>query len=360
MIKRFLVISGLVLALAAFGCSSSSNSNSTTDNGVEQDVQEENGGGEDATVDSGKNNGKSDATEDTGNGGGKTDVAGDSTPTDNGSDVGSDVTPPKPIESCEQKDLPTEWDPAALIYSIQVVDEKNTKDLCADFNDDGNADNSLAGFAQTANNYLKDDGSLPKSAALMLEFKGVKDFTNTEQFTMNGLFGKFKDDKQEKAFDDKTNEMNVDPKSYGMIDDKCQPLISFDKAKIKDGKLDTGESLFDFAFDFQGLSLRLRLNKARLTGDIGSDSGDDGVTINNGVLTGYLLKKDLDAALAAAQKYCDDHPDASGCSYLTTAQQLLPTLIDLDLDGDGNADAAAFCLTFKAVKAKIVDYVPQQ
>ena len=233
--------------------------------------------------------------------------------------------------------------------------------VCADFNDDGDPDNGFGSFASMANGYLKDDGSFTNMAGVMLEFKDVTDYANTAEFQMNGMYGKLKAivDGDDKAVASKTdcNEVDLDPMSYAVKDSKCSPLLGFPKASIKDGVFDSGNSTFAFAIPIQGLVLNLRVTQANITGTVTNKSGETGFALSNGVLTGYLLKTDLDAALAAAQDYCDNAEEPpSACSYLS----LIPTLLtyDLDMDDDGEVDAISMCISFYSVKAKIVGYVP--
>lgn len=364
--KRLLMAGVLVLAVAVWGCSSSS---SNPGGGGEDAVETtgDNGGGETTgggdVTETKDTTGKDTTGTDKGGDTGKETTGGDTTTDTGGSETASDIPSDVPkLKECKEDQLPTEWDPATVLYAIQIVDSQDSQAMgqCADFDGDDNPDNGLGSLAGMANGQIPQDGSMAKDAGIMLEFVDVDDYTNADGFQLNGLVGKLKDgDKAEK---DKSNEMYVEPRSYADINGECGPIITFKDASIKDGKLDSGEGNFDFVMDLQGIPLRLRVSKARIRGDV-TEGGQDGVVIDNGVLTGYVMKEDLDNALNEAQKYCDsfdeNDPDRpSFCDYLGMAGGMLENLYDLDLDNNGEMDAVSLCVTFNSVKAKIVGLVP--
>ncbi len=140
------------------------------------------------------------------------------------------------------------------------------------------------------------------------------------------------------------------------MDEPCPQPIRFYSASITNHVFDSGRSVFRFAILDQ--LLILTITDARITGTVVNQAGETGFALKNGVLTGYILKSDLDYALLVALDRCDskDNP-SNACSYLT----LIPTMFtyDLDMNDDDEPDAVSLCITFDSVKARIIGYIPE-
>jgi hypothetical protein len=242
--------------------------------------------------------------------------------------------------------LPSSWYPVGATVTLSTPGSADTaviKSLCPDRTGDGQGDNGLKSLASTINPEFQkaiDAGSL----AILFEFKWVEDFANTPVFTLNGLFGS-------KAMGAPDQYM-VQESSYDLSTPggECPPRISFNDAKIVNGKLATGPGMFAFAIPAGGLdAFTLLLEDTVVSATI----KDGAVSASDGIIGGVLTKEAVDQMIAQWEAQCQVNP-TDACSYLGTAKAFLPMLFDLDQDKDGKKDAASICLRFTLEAAKIV------
>lgn len=232
---------------------------------------------------------------------------------------------------------PTSFGPSGKIASIATANQANIK-KCFDYDQDGIGDNGLEVIADLINPQLPqiwDSGETPG----IFEFKDVVDGTNTEQFTLNLL-----------AQGSKTSQgIKVLKSSYGS---DCNALIRFEKAKIMDGKLTAGEDEEIFIpipiFPY----VNLYAQKAKMKGNIQSLSSQ-GVTLTSGVMGGIILEDEITNALKMFSNLCQQTP-MQLCDYLPYVEMILPSLKDIDTDGDGENDAISVCFLFTLNAVKIV------
>jgi len=248
-------------------------------------------------------------------------------------------------EDCE---IPDAWDPSGYVTTLQSpADGDDVGTLCPDFSGDGVGDNGLKALASMINPELQkamDEGTF----GILFEFNGVQDFADCPGFTLVGLTGE--------PATERGDDFLIMPESY---DPFCDPLISFEDSTLTGGELAAGPSVFTLdlaALGVDEVPLVLTIGDTQLSGTVTKD--ESGVTLVNGVLAGVLTKELIDEALAVAEEACDVPEPESFCSYLTVAKQFLPMLFDLDLDEDGEKDAASVCFQYKLGAAKITGYIP--
>jgi len=94
-----------------------------------------------------------------------------------------------------------------------------------------------------------------------------------------------------------------------------------------------------------------------IKGTIKSFDAYEGVEVANGIITGIVTKQDADYAINIMEESCQVPEPAQDCSYIGLVKSFLPMLFDLDLDKDGEKDAASICLFFTGKKGIITGYL---
>ena len=105
-----------------------------------------------------------------------------------------------------------------------------------------------------------------------------------------------------------------------------------------------------------GGSVGLVLRDARVGASVQA-GGPAGVKAKNGVIGGALHRPDLDVAFATLDNECAGGGGPAFCSYLGVVESFLPSLADIDTDGDGVKDALSMCFLFTLGPVKINGYL---
>jgi hypothetical protein len=250
-------------------------------------------------------------------------------------------------------ELPIAWGRIGVVSTMETPDATEDAFIelqCPDFSGDGKGDNGLKSLASTVNPEIEkaiDAGDI----GIIFEFRSVTDFANTASFMLVGLIGE--PDKAD------TTEYLIDQMSYKLEtpSGECDPLISFDSAKIASGVMSAGPSQFVLSIPVESLGgiLAFTLDNAQVKATI----TDNGVNASGGVIAGVLTKDQVDATLAKIEAQCMVNP-TDICDYLGTAKTFLPTLFDLDQNKDGKKDAASICMKFTLKGGVVTGMKPVQ
>jgi len=205
-------------------------------------------------------------------------------------------------------------------------------------------DNQLSLFGSFANQPLQDafaDGGI----ILLLEHVDFKD--TGQLYTLNFLPGK-------KVKGDSCNVQTavcdylVDGKD-AYDETTCVPIISFDNAKIKNGKdLTAGGQgyVFPIFIPLEGITLEVIVSNAQIVGEVTLDGGQ--ITSFSGLLAGAVPKQTLLDGIDAIDE--KDLPQKG------QIKQIIEILIqnDIDGDGDGSLDSASIGLVLEGIAGHIV------
>ena len=135
----------------------------------------------------------------------------------------------------------------------------------------------------------------------------------------------------------------------GMFDEECNPMVFLAGATCDGTNFHAGGVGSNFFFEIpliEGVPLALELYNATAEGTVTMSGGR--MTQMSGILAGAVPKAVIQQALEAVDP--DDLP--INADFL---MQMINTLIrdDVDIDGDGNADAASLAIVFEAREATI-------
>ncbi|MCB9528722.1 MAG: putative metal-binding motif-containing protein [Myxococcales bacterium] len=212
----------------------------------------------------------------------------------------------------------------------------NNNPVCPDNNGDGNPDNALSLIGGFANAGL----------ASSIASGGLNLFISAAGLQPPGDVGTF-----DLAVLTATRENGVYTVDDNALDANGRPLILFPRARVREGVLRTEPGVFGLDVPILGdIILRLAFSDAEIRGDVGVDQ-NDGFTLQDGVLWGAVTQVALNEALNGLLAACDEQdPEPAFCGQLRPVLPILPNLIrlDQDLDGDGEAEAYSACLLIAA------------
>jgi len=244
---------------------------------------------------------------------------------------------------CETCATPTTWGPIGMVATAAFPkDTAVVEAKCADFTGDTKGDSALATFADQLNPQLQAEITKGFYGAVA-EFVGVTDWASASGFTFNAMA----------AGTETTGstQLYVNPKFYNPAN--CQPYIQATDAQIAAGKLTVGPKDLSMSYTFQGMDLAVTLKSAMVKGTITHSA--DGVTLTDGVATGYVTKDVTDALVTKLKARCAAANPPGWCSNAGLFD-LIPAAFDLDLNNDGTKDAASLCVQFTLKPAKILGY----
>lgn len=203
-------------------------------------------------------------------------------------------------------------------------------------------DNAFAGVANLANPYIVEaiqDGDL----ALLFQHANIVT-DNSTPYTFNGWTG---DPEVEGcAFMTSTCSFLVDD---SMFDEECNPMVFLGGATTDGTNFRAGGVGSNFLFEIpllEGVPLTLELYNATVEGTMTMSGGR--ITSMSGILAGAVPKAVIQAALEAVPpEELPINPDF----LMSMINQLIND--DIDVDGDGNLDAASLAIVFEAREASI-------
>jgi len=307
-------------------------------------------------------------------------------PTTNNNNPMPDVDPPKcsdpnPPARCGESPDGYAWGTASIINTFAIA--AGDEECCFDYNGDGVPDNALGGILEAFGlpdiNASIQDGIDSGSIALLLEHSGLTALTGGN-FTINFWLGIW-DGITELA--QTGNTIAIDPVS---IDAGTQPQAYVPGATLTAaGAVTAGPGTILLTLELLGTPLSLRISGARVTAsvDAANSSLDNGVSLNNGKLGGYVKVADVMDAINLYASTCDclglnggnlvnynpatvtatcatvtdTCAEGDTCSTIATQCPTLAGVIgfiaDVDADGDGTEDALSIGATFTAAGATI-------
>ncbi len=244
---------------------------------------------------------------------------------------------------CEACVNPTTWGPLGMVATAAVPKEATTVEtVCKDFTGDSKGDNALASFATNLNGPLQDEITKGFYGAV-IELVGVTDWTNATTLTLNAMA----------AGTETTGstDLYVNPNFYNP--GTCQPYIQTSSASIAAGKLTAGPTDVSMSYRFQEMDLTIAIKQLKVQGDVTHSA--DGITLANGVVTGYVTKEAIDAIVAKMKDRCDAANPPDWCES-EDVLDLIPAAFDLDLNNDKTKDALSLCAQLTLKPAKILGY----
>ncbi len=138
------------------------------------------------------------------------------------------------------------------------------------------------------------------------------------------------------------------------FDDLCKPNVSFNNVTITDGHVSGGGSGYIFPFNMTfvgGATAETVLYSARIEAEVETDDDGNIVTLK-GALGGAVTKTNLkELVVAIPDEYMPVPKEA--VLDLIDAPQIKP---DIDLNGDGEADALSVGLAFETLPGVVVPY----
>jgi len=212
--------------------------------------------------------------------------------------------------------------------------------VCPDIDGDGMPNNALALVGMLANDAL---GESIDSGALSL-------FLLAAGLAPPGLDGIF--DLQVVTALTEDGEFTLDPTS---LDAEGRPKIRFPASRVREGVLETTPEQFPLDLPLvDGVALTLSVSGARIHGQLAVDD-DNGLALLEGVLSGTVMRVDLQAAIDALIAVCEmpDAPEFCGqiVGVLPVVTDILMT--DVDVSGDGVLDGYSTCLRMTATPATL-------
>ncbi|MFT7624352.1 MAG: hypothetical protein ACI9WU_003539 [Myxococcota bacterium] len=235
-------------------------------------------------------------------------------------------------------------------YPGNGLDVDKNPDTCTPNNkcSDG-IDNILSAFAFIANEPL---GSGVGNGDLVLMFEHQDFKSNGQLYTINFYPGDtLKNDNCD--FTSQVCDYLVD--QSGLNEDTCVPLIQFDNAKIVGGnQLVAGGIGYSFPLDLpvnDNAVIPMNLSNAQIKATVVVEDGKV-VSMTDGVLAGAVAKETM---LEGIELIPDADLEEIGFTK-STLKALINAIVqnDIDLDADGNADAASIGLFFDAIAGNIV------
>ncbi len=295
---------------------------------------------------------------------------------------------PTPPARCAETPEGFAWGTASVINTFAIEGEGSDPVCCFDYNGDDEIDNALgvllagAGFKADINDSIA-DGINDGSITIVLEHDGLaalEDGTFNINFWL-GEWGNDMDGMPITMLDPAgSNPILIDPAS---IDTGTQPLAYIPDATLAGTAVEAGPGVFQLALELLGTPLVLRVSAARVEADVdlANSSIDGGVALTNAKLGGYVKTEDIINAinlfastctclgigqdpLITPEGVCNANADATQCetdgedtcaqiASNCTLLSVVPTLADIDADGDGEFDAVSIGATFTAAGATI-------
>jgi len=215
-------------------------------------------------------------------------------------------------------------------------------------------DNQVAGIVSEVTSMFPTLGLSEMTAAmdsgdLVLLMELVDPKEDGTPFTVNLYWGSIVQPKD--MCDYQVSECTYNVSSSSLDPSTCVPLTSLTNARILDGKLIGGGGAFTFYLSMEiapGVGISIPISLVQLKGDVVKDDGK--IHIENGVFGGAVLKDVVIEALASLPA------DLLGGLPPEIVTALLEEFFtsDLDLNGDGSADAASLGLKFRSIPGLIV------
>lgn len=253
-----------------------------------------------------------------------------------------------PVGTCTEAgtcdcDNPTTWGPVGMVVTAEFPGATESAAICPDFNDDGEGDNAVGPFADQVNARLQ--STIEKRFyGAVAEFIGVSDWTNQDNFTIN-LFAAGTEDAESTA-------LYANPLWYNPA--ICTPWIHAQDATIAEGVLTVPPHDYFASATWRGILAEGTVKMAQMTGTVASTA--DGVTLTGGVLAGVVTKADIDAAIVIVKAQCEGEGELPNFCGDLGLLDLVDGVYDLDLDDDGEMDAASVCVKFTLGPATILGY----
>jgi len=236
----------------------------------------------------------------------------------------------------------------------EALDVDGDPDTCAPEDDcEQGLNNQLSGLLGQLATFV--DANAELAAALeegklvllaeMVDYKG-----EGTPFVLNMYLGDPSVPKEECDFQTEVCDYLVDPGSFDLVD--CSPFITFTSAVVNDGVLTAGgpESLFSLAIPISDeLLLTVTANMAQIQGTFVDGSPP---TITEGLVGGAIRKDKLIESVEAV-------PEEKFEGFPITKPMLINLLKmfiqnDVDMDDDGEPDAASVGIKFSTIAAELV------
>lgn len=242
-------------------------------------------------------------------------------------------------------------------YEGEALNIDEDPDTCAPQGDCENGyDNQLSGLLQQVSAWVNPDEELANAldeGKLILLSEAVNLDVNGEEFTINMYAGEPVADKEACDYQTEKCQYCVRPEALDVASN-CKPLIFFDNAKIENGVLSAGgkDSIFVLTIPIsEGISLQVSAVMAQFRGDVTLD-GDKIVKVENGVLGAAIPKE---AMMEAIDNLPPDVVEELPVD-IDTIKGILDMFIqnDVDVDGDGEPDAASIGIKFASIEGTIV------
>ncbi len=202
---------------------------------------------------------------------------------------------------------------------------------CPDIDGDGTPNNALSLVGNLANESLA--GSVASGAFNL--------FLLAAGLAAPGLDGIF--DLEVVTATSEPDGYLLDPNSLNM---EGRAKIRFPGSRARGGVLETSPERFPLAVPLvDGVELTLNVSDARIQGAISVDE-DNGLTLQNGVLTGAVTREDLQAGIDALIEICE-MPDAPAfCEQVIGVLPVVTDILvaDVDVSGSGAPDGYSTCL----------------
>lgn len=314
---------------------------------------------------------------------------------------GCELTGDERPERCDQTFEETTFGPGSVVTSFQVAGllPDETPECCFDYDseqDDGDADidNALGELLVQFDQLDSINTSLSESIAngeliLMFEHDGLTDLSAGETYGMNFFLGEY----------DENNNLLIDPAS---IESGTYPQARVENATIDGSSLSAGPGMVRLNIEVLSTPLSLVISQAKIEAEIDTANSSiaDGIVMTGGKLGGVVRVDDvLDALNGYVETTCgclglEDKPlvtydpnniscfrdaddpedgmyqgeecgcnsDSAGQDACTAAGEdtctsiasncgliysVLPTVADVDTDGDGTNDAISIGTTFE-------------
>jgi len=239
-------------------------------------------------------------------------------------------------------------------YPGEGLDVDNDPDTCSPTDDcDSGINNQMAGLLSQLSQFVDADSELMNALeegqiVLLLESVGLK--TDGTVFIVNFYMAELVEDKETCDYQAEKCEYMVKQESFDPA--TCNPVATFDDARITDGKLTGGgpEAVFVISIPIvEGVSVDLAANMAQLAGDAVFDRGE--MFLDNGVMAGAIRKDKLMEAI----DLIPEDPEFE----LPVSKDMIKNLLnmfvkpDVDTDDDGTADAASIGIKFTSIPGTI-------